>query len=75
MKHHAMISLGLVLGIAFAMRLARAILSPGLGIAEAYLAGGMVLSVWLIVGGLAEWRHVRAKRAGRDESGQDEAES
>ena len=70
-----MISLGLVLGLAFAMRLARAILTPGLGLAEAYLSGGMVLSVWLIVGGLAEWRHVRANRADSDEPGQDEAES
>lgn len=70
-----MIALGLVLGLTFALRLARAILSPGLGIGEAYLAGGLVLSVWLIIGGLAEWRHVRVGRRAGDAAGEDEAES
>ena len=68
MKHHIMIALGLVLGLSFALRLARAVLTPGLGMSEAYLAGGLVLSVWLIIGGLAEWRHVRAQRVAGDET-------
>lgn len=70
-----MIALGLVLGLTFALRLARALLTPGLGVAEAYLAGGLVLSVWLIIGGLAEWRHTRAQRAAGDEVGEDEVDS
>ena len=70
-----MITLGLVLGLTFALRLARAILTPGLGTSEAYLAGGMVLSVWLIIGGLAEWREVRANRPSDEAPGQDEVES
>ncbi|WP_415110896.1 hypothetical protein [Hyphomonas sp.] len=75
MKHHIMIALGLLLGLTFALRLARAILTPGLGITEVYLAGGLVLSVWLIIGGLAEWRHVRANRTSGDETGEDEVQS
>ncbi len=62
MKHHIMIALGILLGLIFAMRAAFALLEPGLGFREAYLLGGLVLSGWLIIGGLAEWRHARAMR-------------
>lgn len=59
MKHHIMLALGILLGLVFAVRLAVAILEPGLGVRELYLMGGLVLSAWLILGGLAEWRHAR----------------
>ncbi|MDX1293287.1 MAG: hypothetical protein R3265_10785 [Hyphomonas sp.] len=59
MKHHIMISLGILMGLVFAFRAASAILEPGLGFREAYLLGGLVLSGWLIMGGIAEWRHAR----------------
>ena len=61
-KHHIMISLGILLGLVFAFRAATAILEPGFGFREVYLLGGLVLSGWLIMGGLAEWRHARKTR-------------
>lgn len=66
MKHHIMISLGILMGVVFAFRAASAILEPGLGIHEAYLLGGLILSGWLIMGGIAEWRHARSSRKLRD---------
>lgn len=63
MKHHIMISLGILMGLIFAFRAAVAILEPGLGFREAYLLGGLVLSGWLILGGIAEWRHARKTQA------------
>lgn len=62
MKHHAMISLGLLLALVFSYRGALALLEPGLGVQEAYLAGGLILSAWLIKGGLAEWKFARQNR-------------
>ena len=49
MKHHIMLALGILLGLVFAVRLAVAILQPGLGFREVYLAGGLVLSAWLML--------------------------
>lgn len=57
MKAHVMLSLGLLLAVIFAYRSVLAFAEPGLGAQEAYLAGGLVLSGWLIRGGFAEWRH------------------
>lgn len=62
MKHHIMISLGILMGVTFAFRAASAILEPGLGVREAYLLGGLILSGWLITGGIAEWRHASKSR-------------
>ncbi|MEM7767101.1 MAG: hypothetical protein AAF253_06395 [Pseudomonadota bacterium] len=56
MKHHIMIALGLLLGLIFAYRGAIALATPGWGLPEAYIAGGLVLAGWLIRAGLAEWR-------------------
>lgn len=66
MKHHIMISLGILMGVVFAFRAAFAILEPGLGVRDAYLLGGLILSGWLIMGGIAEWRHARNSRKVRD---------
>ncbi|KCZ52661.1 hypothetical protein HY3_11390 [Hyphomonas pacifica] len=60
LKHHIMIALGILMGLVFAFRAAVAILEPGFGFREIYLLGGLVLSGWLIIGGLAEWRHARS---------------
>lgn len=65
MKHHIMIALGILMGLIFAFRMAVALLEPGLGFREVYLAGGLVLAGWLFVGGLAQWRQDRAGKAGR----------
>jgi len=70
-KHHIMLVLGILLGLVFAVRLAVAILHPGLGFREVYLAGGLVLSAWLMLGGVAEWRHTRATGKVRQPSSED----
>ena len=62
MKHHFMISLGLLLLLVFSYRGALALIEPGIGFSEAYLAGGLILSGWLIKGGIAEWRFARRER-------------
>lgn len=59
MKHHIMIALGLLMGMVFSYRLANALLSPGIGGAELYLFGGIVIAALLIFFGLKERRHVR----------------
>ncbi|MCR9270211.1 MAG: hypothetical protein ACX94B_09265 [Henriciella sp.] len=59
MKHHLMIALGLLMAAVFSYRLANALLAPGLGVSELYLAGGVVIAAALIFGGLKERRHVR----------------
>ncbi|WP_290497830.1 hypothetical protein [Hyphomonas sp. UBA4494] len=71
MKHHIMLALGILLGLVFAVRLAVAILQPGLGFREVYLAGGLVLSAWLMLGGVAEWCHTRATGKVRQPSSED----
>ncbi|MEL7446944.1 MAG: hypothetical protein AAGK02_14230 [Pseudomonadota bacterium] len=60
MKHHIMIALGLLLLVIFAYRGALALAAPGLGVLEAYIAGGLVLGGWLIRAGLAERRGHRS---------------
>ena len=61
-KHHIMIALGVLLLLVFSYRGALALLEPGIGGKEAYLAGGLILSGWLIIGGIAEWRHTNRNR-------------
>lgn len=59
MKHHTMIALGLLLAAIFSFRLADALLSPGLGLLELYLMGGVVIAAALILFGLEERRDAR----------------
>lgn len=59
MKHHLMIALGLLMATVFSYRLANAMLAPGLGGAELYLFGGVVIAALLIFFGLKERRHMR----------------
>jgi hypothetical protein len=61
MKHHIMISLGLLMCVVFAYRGAVALLAPGLGFEEAYIAGGLLIAGWLIRSGLVEWRTARKR--------------
>lgn len=62
MKHHIMISLGLLMTLIFAFQGASALLEPGLGLREAYIAGGLILAGWLIFGGIAEMKQARRDR-------------
>jgi len=66
MKHHIMISFGLLMAAVFGFRLANAIMAPGLGWHELYLLGGNVIAAWLIFAGLKERRHARAQAAKRN---------
>lgn len=66
MKHHIMISFGLIMAAIFGFRLAEAITVPGLSWLELYLLGGNVIAAWLIFAGLKERRHARAQAEKRD---------
>lgn len=59
MKHHIMIAFGLLMAVVYSYRMANALLAPGLGVSELYLAGGLVIAAWLIFAGLKERRHAR----------------
>jgi len=61
MKHHLMIAMGLLMAAVFSFRLANALLSPGLGLSELYLVGGIVIAAALIFGGLKERRRAGAE--------------
>jgi len=61
MKHHIMISLGLLMCIVFAYRGAIALPASGLGPEEAYIAGGLLIAGGLIRSGLVEWRTTRKR--------------
>ena len=61
MKHHIMIALGLLMTFIFGFRMANAVIDPGFGFRELYLAGGLFLAAWLILAGLKERRYVRAQ--------------
>lgn len=61
MKHHIMIALGLLMCVVFAYRGAIALLAPGFGFEEVYIAGGLLIAGWLIRSGLMEW-HTTRKR-------------
>lgn len=62
MKHHLMIALGLLMAVVFSFRLANALMAPGLGISELYLAGGLVIAGLLVFFGLRDRRHARDQR-------------
>ncbi|MEM9739122.1 MAG: hypothetical protein AAF829_04575 [Pseudomonadota bacterium] len=62
MKHHIMIALGTLMLIIFGVQGFHALSEPGLGVREAYVAGGLILAGWLIKSGLAEWRQVQKPR-------------
>jgi hypothetical protein len=47
--------------VVFAYRGAVALLAPGLGFEEAYIAGGLLIAGWLIRSGLVEWRTARKR--------------
>ncbi|MEM6653935.1 MAG: hypothetical protein AAGA72_17335 [Pseudomonadota bacterium] len=66
MKHHIMIALGILMACIFSYRLANAILTPGWGLPELYLFGGIVIAVVLIFGGLKERRYVREQSQNQD---------
>ena len=68
MKHHIMIALGLLMTVIFGFRMANAVLEPGLGFSEAYLAGGLILAAWLIFAGLKERRFARSQCSEADQS-------
>ncbi|MEO1662099.1 MAG: hypothetical protein AAFR51_13995 [Pseudomonadota bacterium] len=61
MKHHVMISFGLLMAIVFSYRLANALLAPGFGASELYLIGGIVIAALLIFFGLKERRDAANK--------------
>ncbi len=67
MKHHIMIALGILMALIFSYRLANAVIAPGLGFSELYLAGGIVIAGWLITSGLKERRDARRKSQDADE--------
>lgn len=62
-KHHIMISLGLLLAAVFSFRLANALLASasGLGTLELYLLGGLAIAGALVYFGLKERRLARAE--------------
>ncbi|MEM1106183.1 MAG: hypothetical protein AAGH87_07310 [Pseudomonadota bacterium] len=64
MKHHIMIALGLLMLILFAVQAFLALGEPGLGVKEAYVAGGFILAGMLLRGGLAEWRRAAGRGQG-----------
>lgn len=66
MKHHIMIALGLLMTAMFSYRLSSALLSPGLGVSEVYLFGGIVIAAALIFSGLKERRRARAQSKASD---------
>lgn len=66
MKHHLMIALGLLMAAVFSYRLANALLAPGLGVFELYLAGGVAIAAFLIFFGLKERRYVREQSKDQD---------
>ncbi|MEL7111252.1 MAG: hypothetical protein AAGJ68_15255 [Pseudomonadota bacterium] len=67
MKHHIMISLGLLMAVVFSFRLAHALLQPGWGFSELYLFGGIVIAAILIFAGLQEHRQARDTPQDQDE--------
>ncbi len=64
MRHHAFITLGLVMLGIFLWRAVDALGRPGTGLEEVYIAGGVVLAGALIASGLRGL--IAARRASRD---------
>lgn len=59
MKKHIFFSAGLLMCALYGARAVVALAEPGLGRKEAYLAGGLILGIWLIKSALAEHRFER----------------
>lgn len=59
LKYHLMTAVGITLFVTFAYRLALAVAAPGLGLHEAYLVGGMLISAFVIRNGFVGWRETR----------------
>jgi threonine/homoserine/homoserine lactone efflux protein len=68
MKHHIMIALGILMALLFAFRMANALIEPGLGFRELYLAGGLLIAGYLMYSGWREWRAFKAEKPGSDEA-------
>lgn len=62
MKHHIMIALSLLMICIFAYQGALALIEPGLGGKEDYVAGGLILAAWLMLSGLAERRALHRQK-------------
>ncbi|MEM7493095.1 MAG: hypothetical protein AAF296_06900 [Pseudomonadota bacterium] len=61
MKHHVMMAMGLLMAAIFSFMMANALVKPGLGIAEAYYAGGLAIAGFLLHGGWREWQATKAE--------------
>ena len=59
MKHHIMLVVGLVMAAIFAFQGAVALMTPGFGVWEAYIAGGLVLAGLILRKGLLLRREAR----------------
>ena len=59
MKHHIMLALGLLMAGLFAFRMANALVAPGLGLAELYHAGGLLIAAALLFQG---WKGAFSQR-------------
>lgn len=62
MKHHVMLALGFLMIAIFLFQGLDVLRAPGHGIEEVYVAGGLVLGGWLLMGGRSEWRAARKAR-------------
>lgn len=68
LKSHLMIAFGILVLIIFAIRGYSALTTPGWGLSEAYVAGGLILGGWLVKSGISEWRYARKARASGDDT-------
>lgn len=71
MRAHILLSCGLLMLAIFVFRGANAILTPGIGLNEAYVLGGLVLSGWLMFVGSREL--LEKRKAERDSKGKTES--
>jgi hypothetical protein len=62
MRPHIFLSFGILMLVIFVYRGIHALLSPGIGISEAYVFGGLVLSGWLMFIGSRELLAMRKAR-------------
>ena len=60
MKTHIMLALGLLMAAIFGFRSAQEILTPGLGLREAYNFGGLFIAGLLLFQGMRAFRAERA---------------